>query len=421
VSDPALTELAHAERLDRDDPLAAYRERFVIDDPATIYLDGNSLGRLPLATRERLRELTAQWGAELVSAWHEWIDLPARVGDLLAESVLGAHSGEVVVCDSTTVNLFKLAGAALELAPAHARAIVTDSGNFPTDRYVLEGLARQRGLELRLFDADELVGPQPGDVEHACRNGDVALVVLSQVAYRSGALADVAAITSAAAPTRVIWDVSHAVGAAPVELEARGVELAVGCTYKYLNAGPGAPAFLYAREQLQTRLRTPIQGWFGQREQFAMGREFDPTPGIRRFLAGTPPVAGLVAVEEGAKLAAEAGVERLRAKAVALTELIVELHDAWLAPLGFELGSPRDPARRGAHVSLRNPDAWALTRALIERGMVIPDFRGPDSIRLGVPPLYTRFADVHEALDRLRQIVERGEHLEVDAAPRRVT
>jgi kynureninase len=219
----------------------------------------------------------------------------------------------------------------------------------------------------------------------------------------------------------VIWDVSHAAGALAVELESRGVELAVGCTYKYLNAGPGAPAFLYVREPLQPLVRTPIQGWFAQREQFAMERAFDPDPGIGGFLAGTPPVAGLMAVEEGARLTAEAGVERLHAKASALTALIVELHDAWLAPLGFELGSPRDPARRGAHVSLRHPEAWALTRALIERAKVVPDFRGPDSIRLGVPPLYTRFVDVYDSLERLRALVERGEHRTVDASSRAVT
>ena len=422
MAGPAVTDRSHAERLDRADPLAHFRERFVVADPELIYLDGNSLGRLPLATRGRLHGLVDQWGSELVSGWHEWIELPRRVGDLLAESALGARPGEVLACDSTTVNLFKLAGAALELAPPEARAIVTDTGNFPTDRYVLEGVARQRGLELRLFEADPLAGPVPEDVARACaRAGDVALVVLSQVAYRSGALADVEAINRAAAPARVIWDVSHAAGALAVELESRGVELAVGCTYKYLNAGPGAPAFLYVREPLQPLVRTPIQGWFAQREQFAMERAFDPDPGIGGFLAGTPPVAGLMAVEEGARLTAEAGVERLHAKASALTALIVELHDAWLAPLGFELGSPRDPARRGAHVSLRHPKAWALTRALIEHAKVVPDFRGPDSIRLGVPPLYTRFVDVYDSLERLRALVERGEHRTVDASSRAVT
>jgi len=415
------TARAYAVRLDREDPLASFRERFVIDDPELVYLDGNSLGRLPLATRDRIERLTAQWGSELAAAWDSWLDAPARVGDALAEAALGARPGEAIACDSTTVNLFKLASAALELAPPDVRAIVTDAGNFPTDRYVLDGLARARGLELRLIEEDPIDGPQPADIEDACRAGDVALVSLSQVAYRSGALADVEAINRAAAPARVLWDLSHSAGAVPVELERRGVELAVGCTYKYLNAGPGAPAYLYTREALQPQLDNPIQGWFGQREQFEMGRAYDPVPGVKRFLGGTPPIAGLLAVEEGVRITGEAGIVALYAKSQALTGLIVELHDAWLAPLGFELGSPREAERRGGHVSVRHPDAWPITRALIERAKVIPDFRGPDSIRLGPAPLYTRFTDVHDALDRLRSLVEDGAHREVDASRRAVT
>jgi kynureninase len=408
-----------AEHLDRSDPLAPFRDRFTIDDPDTIYLDGNSLGRLPVATREWLVALLEQWGSRLVRAWDEWIDVPERVGDELAKAALGAGPGEVVLSDSTTVNLFKLASAALDTNPG-ARAIVTDAHNFPTDRYVLDGLARQRGLELRLLEADPIVGPQPDDVERACRRSDVGLVCLSHVGYRSGALADVETITrQAGAP--VLWDLSHSVGVVPIELNEWGVELAVGCTYKYLNGGPGAPAFLYVRKDLQEKLRTPIQGWFGQREQFAMERPYDPEPGIRRFLAGTPPILDLTAVRVGIDLVANAGITSLRQKAVVLTELIVELHDEWLAPLGFELGSPRDPEGRGAHVSLRHEEAWPLSRALIERARVIPDFRDPDSIRLGVPPLYTRAVDVWDALDRLRTLVERGEHREVDAARTRVT
>jgi kynureninase len=413
-----MTDRARAERLDANDPLASFRDRFVIDDPETIYLDGNSLGRLPVATRERLSELTAQWGSELVGGWHDWIDLPERVGDLLASDVLGARPGEVTVADSTTVNLFKLAGAVLDTRPG---AIVTDAENFPTDRYVLDGLARLHGRELRVFEADRVDGPQPADVERACGGAEVALVVLSHVAYRSGALADVEGINRGARPAPVLWDLSHSVGALPIELESRGVGLAVGCTYKYLNAGPGAPAFLYVREELQADLRTPIQGWFGQRDQFQMERPYDPAPGVRGFLAGTPTILALGAVEEGAKLAAEAGVGQSRDKAAALTELVVAIHDERLAPLGFRLGSPRDPALRGAHVSLAHDEAWPICRALIERARVIPDFRGPDSIRLGVPPLYTRFVDVYDALERLADLVERGEHHDVDSGPLRVT
>jgi kynureninase len=412
-----LIDRAHAERLDAADPLAAFRDRFVIDDPDMLYLDGNSLGRLPLATRERLRATVGQWGSELVSAWHDWIELPERAGDLLAAEVLGARPGEVIVTDSTTVNLFKLASALLDTRPGD---VVTDSGNFPTDRYVLEGVARRHGRRLRLFDPDPIDGPRPEDVAAACSEGDVALVSLSHVAYRSGALADMEAI-GAATEAPVLWDVSHSAGAVPIELERRGVELAVGCTYKYLNAGPGAPAFLYVREELQPALRTPIQGWFGQRDQFQMERAYDPEPGVRSFLAGTPPILALVAVEEGARLVGEAGIGALRDKAAALTQLVVELHDSYLAPLGFELASPRDAARRGGHVSLAHPQAWPICRALIERARVVPDFRGPDSIRLGLPPLYTRFTDVYDALERLRALVERGEHRLVQSSRLRVT
>ena len=408
-----MIERARAEQLDAEDPLAPFRERFVIGDPETIYLDGNSLGRLPSASRERIGKLVDQWGEELVTAWDEWIELPVRVGDLLAEAALGARPGEVIVSDSTTVNLYKLAAA---LLAGRAGAIVAPRDEFPTDRYVLEGLASAHRRELTLFESDPLDGPSAEDVAQACGTRQVALVCLSHVNYRSGALADTRAIESAASAP-VVWDLSHSAGVlAPV-----GVGLAVGCTYKYLNAGPGAPAFVYVREELQPGLRNPVQGWFGQQRQFEMERPYDAEPGVRGFMTGTPNVPALVAIEEGAKLVAEAGIERIRAKAEALTTYLVELHDAWLAPLGFELGSPRDARRRGAHVSLRHAEAWPISRALIERARVIPDFRGPDSIRLGVPPLYTRFVDVHDALDRLRSLVERGEQREVDPTWRRVT
>jgi kynureninase len=394
--------------LDAADPLAGFRERFVFTDERRVYLDGNSLGRLPIATRDRLHDLVDEWGDRLVSGWPDWIDAPARVGDLLAEAVLGARPGEVAVADSTTVNLFKLCSAALDL---QAGPLVTDRANFPTDRYVLEGLARQRGLELRIVDR----------VEDALEGA--ALVLVSHVDYRTGELADLAALTAAARGhgARVVWDLSHSAGAVPVELGTAGVELAVGCTYKYLNAGPGAPAFLYVARELQGSLRSPIQGWFGQRDQFDMDRSYDPVEGIGRFLAGTPPILDLTAVEAGVRLTAEAGIGALREKSVALCELIVALHDDWLAPLGFSLGSPRDPARRGSHVSIRHPEAWPICQAMIARAAVIPDYRGPDSIRLGVAPLYTRYVDIWDALDRVRGLVERGEHTAFEATPGRVT
>ena len=415
ASDPLSRGAARA--ADAADPLAAFRDRFVADAAGVIYLDGNSLGRLPVATRERLAALTAAWGERLVSGWPDWIDAPVRTGDLLAEHVLGAGPGEVVVCDSTTVNLYKLVCAALDSreTASHPPRLLTDRHNFPTDRYVLEGIAAQRGLALRLFDGEPDAATLP------CETGDV--VVLSHVGYRTGALADMPVLQSAVRErgATLIWDLSHSAGAVPVELRASGAELAVGCMYKYLNAGPGAPAYLYVASALQAQLRSPIWGWFGQREQFAMERDYDPEPSIRRFLAGTPPILGLAAVEEGVRITAEAGIGALHAKAVALGELIVALHDAWLAPLGFELASPRDPARRGSHIALRHPQAWQITRALIERAGVIPDFRGPDTVRLGVAPLYTRHVDVYDALERLRDLVAHGEHAEIDPAPARVT
>jgi kynureninase len=407
-----------SEALDRADPLARFRDEFVFEEGGPIYVDGNSLGRLPRRTREALGELVEQWSAALVRGWHEWIQLPVDVGDLLAESVLGARPGEVIVTDSVTVNLYKLAAAALSARPGRT-VVVSDVDNFPTDRYVLAGLAP----ELRLFEADPVEGPTVADVEAACAGGDVALVTLSHVAYRSGARADLPAITEAAhaAGALVLWDLSHSAGAVPADLEEHGIDLAVGCTYKYLNAGPGAPAFLYVRSELQEELQTPIQGWFGQRDQFAMERPYEPAEGVVRFLAGSPQVLGLVAVRAGAELVAEAGIDAIAAKGGALTAYAVELHDSLLAPLGVELGTPRDPAGRGAHVSFRHAEAWRTCRALIERAGVIPDYRGPDTVRFGFPPLYTRFADVRDAVERLRRVLEREEYLEVDPALTRVT
>ena len=365
---------------------------------------------MPRAAVDRVAHaVDDEWGVELVRAWEHWIDLPTEVGDLLAEHVLGARPGEVAVSDSTTVNLYKLASAALDARPAR-RAIVADPDDFPSDRYVLEGLAAQRGLELRWADAGAVTG---------VIDGDVALVCLSHVNYRTGALADLPAVTAAAheAGALVLWDLSHSAGSVPIALEADGVDLAVGCTYKYLNGGPGAPAFLYVRRSLHGELRQPLWGWFGQRDQFAMGPAYDPEPDVRRFLVGTPQVLGMHTVAAGVELIAEAGIDRVRGKGIALTELIVRLHDEWLAPLGFGLGSPRDPSRRGSHVALCHPDGARISVAL-RRARVIADFRAPDSVRLGPAPLYTRFVDVWDALDRLRSVVTNGEHESVDVTGR---
>lgn len=391
----SLANLAERARArDAADPLAGFRERFVVRDTSLIYLDGNSLGRLPKATEARLQRLIAdEWGGELVRGWTHWLGEPERVGEIIGRQILGARPGETIVSDSTTVNLYKLAHAALDARP-NRRVIVAARDEFPTDRYVLEGLAAARDLEIRWLDGNHIDGPTGADLR-AVLDEDVALVVLSLVNYRSGSIADLRGVTAAthAVGALILWDLSHAGGAIPIELEEGGADLAVGCTYKYLNGGPGAPAYLYVRRSLQDALRTPIQGWFGQHEQFAMGPRYDPAPGIRAWLAGTPGVLALAAVEEGVRLTAEAGLPAIRAKGIALTEFAIELFDERLAPLGCTLGSPRPAADRGAHVAIGHPLARRLCEELIARG-VVADFREPDTIRFGLPPLSTSFADV---------------------------
>ncbi|GAB3433727.1 kynureninase [Flindersiella endophytica] len=402
---------AEAERLDRSDPLAYLRERFVIADPDLLYLDGNSLGRLPARTPDFLAEFVRDgWGRGLVRSWNDWIDWGRALGDRLARHVVGAEPGEVVVSDSTTVNHYKLAWGALDLQPRR-RALVVDADDFPTNRYVAQGLAQQRGLELRVIESDVDTGLDLSRLA-AVLDDDVALVVLSAVAYRSGALVDLAAVNELArsAGALVLWDLSHAAGAVPVRLAADGADLAVGCTYKYLNGGPGSPAFLYVRQGLQERLRQPIQGWFGQQDQFAMGPEYVPVDRIERYLTGTPAMLSTAALAPAFDLVEEAGVDRLRAKGRLLGELTVELAGRWLEPLGFRLASPADPGRRGSHVSLWHPDAWRICRALAEDADVICDYREPDRIRVGPSPAYTRFTDVWDAVARMRDLVANGRH-----------
>jgi kynureninase len=415
------TDRAFAEESDAADPLASFRDRFAFDDPSLIYLDGNSLGMLPLATAERLANVVRrEWGTGLIRSWDHWIDLPRRAGDLLGEHLLGAAPGQLLVCDSTTVNLYKLARAALAARPGR-QVIVTDDDNFPTDRYVLAGAAAERGAELRLIHTDMHSGVSEEKVAAAV-DGATALVCLSHVAYRSGALADMPGITRLVHDRGALmfWDLCHAVGSVPVELDACGVDLAVGCSYKYLNAGPGAPAFLYVSQRLQETLRQPIQGWFSQRDQFAMGPAYDPVPGIARFFTGSPDILGTAAVEEGARVLAEAGIGHLRDKGMRLTQYLVALADDWLAPLGFVLASPRDAASRGSHVCLRHPEAWRISQALIQSG-VIGDYRSPGRLRLGLAPITTRFTDVWDALDTIRRITERKTYQEFPADPARIT
>ena len=399
---------SHALARDAADPLAGFRNRFVIDD-ALVYLDGNSLGRLPRTTLERLqREVAGAWGQRLIRGWDEgWLELPARVGDLLGRAVLGAAPGQVVVGDSTTVCLYKLAAAALDLRPDRDE-IVTETANFPTDRYVLAGLAQARGLRVRWLSCEPAAGPTARELAEVLGER-TALVCLSHVDYRSAHVADMAAISALAhdAGALVLWDLCHSAGVLPVGLDRDGADLAAGCTYKYLNAGPGAPAFMYARAALHDRLRQPVWGWLGRREPFAMAAGYEPAPGAVSLLSGTPPVLGVACVEEGARLVAEAGLEAIHAKAMALGAYLIELADARLSPLGVGLRSPREHARRGAHVALTHPRARELCAQLAQLGVIV-DHRAPNVIRVGLSPLTTRFVDVWDGVEALRGLLARG-------------
>jgi kynureninase len=410
-----------AAALDAADPLASFRSRVAGTDDGLLYLDGNSLGRMPLDTPAAVARVVEQeWARGLIGSWASWIGEATRVGDLLATGVLGAEPGEVLVGDSTTINLYKLLVAGAVAQPGRD-VLVCTADDFPTDRYVVAGVAEARGMTVRELAADIDQGLDPAALA-AALDERVAVVVLSHVAYRSGALADLRAVTRRVheAGALVLWDLSHSAGSVPIGLGAGGADLAVGCTYKYLNGGPGAPAFLYVRRDLQERLRSPIQGWFGQQDQFAMGPVYVPTDGIERFGVGTPPVLGLATVEVGGRLIAEAGVDRLAAKGRQLTELMVALGDEWLAPHGVALASPRDAHRRGSHVTFAHPQAWQLTQALIDR-QVVPDFRTPDRVRLGPAPLYTRFVDVWDAIDRFRDLLRSGAWADYPADRARVT
>lgn len=412
---------SYAESRDAEDQLAAFRDRFVHDDPALLYLDGNSLGPLPVRTQARIAEVIDQeWGVGKVRSWGNWITMPRQAGDMVAEHLLGAAPGQVLVCDNTTVNLYKLISAALDAQPGRD-VIITDDDNFPTDRYVVAGIAAQRGCELRVIHTDMDEGIDPATLA-AALDDRVAVVSLSHVAYRSGALADMAGLTGLIhqAGALALWDLCHAVGSVPVQLDETGADLAVGCTYKYLNAGPGAPALLYVRADLQDRLRQPIWGWMGQRDRFAMGPSYEPAPGIDAFATGTPQIVGTVAVEEGARLLGEAGIERLRAKSTALTGYLIGLADEWLIPHGFALASPREAGRRGGHVTLRHPEAYRISQALI-REKVVGDYRTPDRLRLAPVAITTRFTDVWDALDRLRRIAADKSYADLPGEPSGVT
>jgi kynureninase len=393
-----------ASQLDAADPLARFRSRFVaVDDPSVVaYLDGNSLGRPLTVTGERLAGFVAgEWGRRLIRSWDDaWMAEPVTVGDRLAEVTLGAAPGQVIVADSTSVLLYKLIRAAVSARPGRDEVLI-DRGNFPTDRFIVDGVAAECGLSVRYLSPPRAAGVRPADVA-AALSGRTALVVLSHVAYRSGFLADMAAITRAAhdAGALVLWDLCHSVGVLPIELDACDVDLAAGCTYKYLNGGPGSPAFGYVAARLQEELRQPVWGWMGASDPFAMGAEYQPAKGIRKFISGTPPVLAMQPLKDMLELIAEAGLAAVRRKSVALTEHAIALADELLAPLGAMLASPRDAIERGSHVTVDHPRFADVTAALWEHG-VIPDFRPPDGIRIGLSPLSTSFAELERGVEAI--------------------
>jgi kynureninase len=419
-----ITELDYAQQLDAQDPMKGFRERFVIQDPDSIYLDGNSLGRLPRVSIQRAAALVEQeWGNQLIRGWgHGWMDAPNLIGGKIAK-LIGAQPHEVILADSTSVNLFKLVVAALRYQAGRGK-IVTDDLNFPSDIYILGGAAKFAGQAYRVDvipSPDGIHGPE--EKIKTALDASTALLTLSHTVFKSGYVYDMAALTAAAHQqgALVLWDLSHSVGAVPVDLNGAGVDLAVGCTYKYLNGGPGAPAFLYVSEALQNKLENPISGWMGQQDMFDFGLEYQPEAGLRRFLTGTPPILSMSLIEPGVDLLLEAGMEALREKSVRQSEYLITLWRAWLEPLGFTLNSPKNAAQRGSHVSLGHVEGLRIDKALIEDYQVIPDFRAPDNIRLGITPLYSTYEEIYRATAALKEIVTEKVYLRHTSTPPRVT
>ena len=391
-----------AEELDASDPLGAHREAFLPMDDVVAYLDGNSLGRPLRAAQERLASFVAHdWGERLIRGWDDgWMHWPEEVGDQVARVALGAAPGQVVVADSTTVLLYKLVRAAVD-AQAGRDEVVVGTDEFPTDRYVVEGVATERGLTLRWVETDPAEGLNVEQVAAAV-GPRTALVLLSHVSYRSAYVADLAGVARVAhdAGALVLADLCHSVGVLPVELDAWGVDLAVGCTYKYLNGGPGSPAFAYVRAGLE--VRQPVWGWMGRVEPMEMAPGYTAAQGIRQVVSGTPPILAMIPLRASLDLLEEVGVPAVREKSVRLTELTVELADAWLE--GVRVASPREPQRRGGHVTLCRDDFRTTTARLWERG-VIPDFRAPDGIRVGLSPLSTSFTELYDGMLVLRDLL----------------
>jgi kynureninase len=434
IDPEAAVQRGYAESLDANDPLSKFKSEFVIQDPDLCYLDGNSLGRLPKKTVERVNDfLVNEWGTELVDGWSHWIDQAQPAGDLLARSALGAGSGQTLVCDTTSVNFYQLCLAAIKSKPGR-KTIMIDSANFPTDRYILDGIAKAHSLNLVTIDTDGSGGPGAVRIasEHelveskeleALLTEDVALITLQAINYRSGARQPMKEINELAKRfgAHVVWDCSHAAGSIELGFEENGVQLAVGCTYKYGNSGPGSPAWLFVSKAIQKELRTPIQGWFAQDKQFEMGPFFEPAETIRRFQIASPSIIGIRGVEVAFEMIERAGIETIAEKAAIGTDLMIALYDAWLKPLGFGLGTPRESARRGGHIIVTHPEAKLIAFALRKLQNVIPDYREPNAIRLAISPLPTSYVEVYDGFARLRDLVESGDYRNVDVSGNRVT
>ena len=422
-----VTDREYALELDKNDPLAHFKSQFVISDPTMCYLDGNSLGRLPKATVTAINDfMTKEWGPEVVTGWSHWVDEAQPTGDLLGEAALGAAAGQVLVCDTTSVNFYQLCLAAIHARPGR-KTIITDAANFPTDRYILDGIAQQFGLNLVMINNEDPAIAQheriTTDVLAPYLNDDVALVTLEVIQYRSGARTDLKSITDQvrAIGALVVWDASHAVGAIELNLDANGVDLCVGCTYKYGNSGPGAPAWLYVSKRVQSALQVPIQGWFAQDAQFEMGPIFERSQTIRGFQIASPSLMGIRCVQTAFSMIKEAGIDAIANKAAVGTQMMIELYDAWLAPLGLELNTSRDAKERGGHISLVHPDAAQICVAMRTISNVIPDYRTPNSIRLAISPLPTSYVEIWDGLERMRDLVASGRYKEVQEGGSRVT
>jgi kynureninase len=422
-----VTDREYALELDKNDPLAHFKSQFVITDPEMCYLDGNSLGRLPKSTITAINDfMNKEWGPEVVTGWSHWVDEAQPTGDLLGEAALGAAPGQVLVCDTTSVNFYQLCLAAIHARPGR-KTIITDAANFPTDRYILDGIAKQFGLKLVIIENEDPAIAQheriTTEVLAPYLSDDVALVTLEVIQYRSGARTDLKSITDQvrAIGGLVVWDASHAVGAIELNLDANGVDLCVGCTYKYGNSGPGSPAWLYVSKRVQKELQVPIQGWFAQDAQFEMGPVFERSQTIRGFQIASPSLMGIRCVQSAFSMIKEAGIDAIAHKAAVGTQMMIELYDEWLAPLGIELNTSRDPKERGGHISLVHPDAAQICVALRTISNVIPDYRTPNSIRLAISPLPTSYVEVWDGFARMRDLVASGRYKEVQEGGSRVT